>query len=211
MPSGGSLLVVVATEAEVPSVSGAETLVCGVGKTAAAAATALRLLDGGVGAAVSFGVAGAYPGGGLAVGDVAVATEVAVVDEGLETGPSFEPFERADMPVPGAAWTATDPELRTHLFSPGAAEFTIVCGRVATVSVCAGTERLASERAASGAVAESMEGAAVAHAASCFDIPFVEVRGISNACGPRGGAPFELAVAVRNASVVLARLAEASV
>ena len=205
----GSLLVVVATEVEIPSLGGVETLVCGVGKSAAGVRTALRLVDGGVRAVVSFGVAGAYPGGGIELGDVVVATEVAVVDEGLETGARFEPFDRPDMPVPGADWTATDPGLCTRLDAPVGADFSLARGRIATISVCAGTERLANERASSGAVAESMEGAAVGYAASCCDVPFVELRGISNACGPREGAAFELALAVRNAGVALARLVEA--
>jgi futalosine hydrolase len=48
-----------------------------------------------------------------------------------------------------------------------------------------------------------MEGAAVAYAASLFGAPFAELRGISNFCGPREGARFELAAAVRNAARLL--------
>jgi len=205
----GTLLIVVATEAERPLVDVGEVLVCGVGKSAAAAATALRLADGGIAGVVSFGVAGAYPGSGLAVGDVAVAAEVAVLDEGLETGAAFRPFARPGMEVPGAAWTPTDPVLRSELALSGHT-FAVVVGRVATVSVCAGTERLARERAETGAVAEGMEGAAVALAAARHGVPFVEVRGISNPCGPRDGAPFDLAAGVRAASAVLAGLGDRS-
>jgi nucleoside phosphorylase len=89
--------------------------------------------------------------------------------------------------------------------APGGDGFRVVRGRIATVSVCAGSERLARERGATGAVAESMEGAAVAFAATLFGLPFAEVRGISNLCGPREGARFDLATAVRNASAVLVR------
>lgn len=203
------LLIVVATEAERPRCAVGEVLVCGVGKSAAATATALRLADGGVRGVVSFGVAGAYPGAGLAVGDVVVATEAAIVDEGLDTGGDFRPFSRPGMPVPGAAWTPTDPVLRSELALDGH-PFRVASGRVATVSVCAGAERLARERAAAGALAEGMEGAAVALAAARHGVPFVEVRGISNPCGPRDGAPFDLKTAVRHASAVLAGLGRAS-
>ncbi len=202
-----TLLVVVATDAESPDPAAGEILVCGVGKAAAATATALRLADGGIDAVVSFGVAGAYPRSGLAVGDVVVATEVAVLDEGLETGSSFQRFERPGMSVPGASWTPTDPMLRSDLVG-SAAGFRIAEGRIGTVSVCAGSERLADERGAGSVLAEGMEGAAVALAAARHGVPFVEVRGISNPCGPRSDAPFDLASAIRNANTVLMRLAQ---
>jgi futalosine hydrolase len=194
----GTLLLVVATSAEVPPAFAGEVLVCGVGKTGAAAATAARLAKGGVRGVVSFGVAGAYPASGLAVGDVVVASEVAVVDEGLETGAAFVTFAKPGMGVPGAAWMPCDPSLVGD--APRDAAFRVARGRIATVSVCAGTERLALERAATGAVAESMEGAAVAFAASLYGVAFAEVRGISNPCGPREGARFDLRTAVANAA-----------
>jgi futalosine hydrolase len=208
MPASAPLLIVCATDAECPGLPGTEELVCGVGKTGAAAAVAVRLGQAGVRAVVSFGVAGAYPGGGLAVGDVVVADRCRVIDEGLEQGASFTPFERPGMDVPGAAWIETDAALRSALLTGGHLPFSVRAGPVATVSVCAGTARLAQERARDGAVAESMEGAAVAHVAARFGVPFVEVRGISNPCGPRAGAPFDLRAAVTNARRVLARLVE---
>ncbi len=197
-------LVVVATEAERPRAFAGEVLVCGVGKSAAAVATATRLAQGGVAGVVSFGVAGAYPASGLALGDVAVATEVAVLDEGLGTARGFRPFERPGMPVPAAAWTATDALLRAPFAGDGDG-FRVALGRVATVSVCAGTDRLVRERSATGALAEGMEGAAIALACARHGVPFAELRGISNPCGPRDGAPFDLALAVAHASAVLAR------
>ena len=204
------VLVVVATEAERPN-GEFEIVVSGVGKTAAAVVTAERLATGPpVPAVVSFGVAGAYPGTALAVGDVVVATEIAIVDEGLDAGSRFVPFSRPGMEVPGAAWVPTDAALVGRLVVNRARRFAVRSGRMATVSVCAGTDRLAAERARQGALAESMEGAAVAFAAARRGIPFVEVRGISNLCGLRDGAPFNLAAAIRNAANVLEALAVAA-
>jgi futalosine hydrolase len=198
-------LIVVATEVERPS-GDFEVLVCGVGKTAAAVVTAERLAVGPpVPAIVSFGVAGAYPSAGLVVGDVIIATEVALVDEGLDAGSHFVPFSRPGMEVPGGAWTATDSSLVRRL-AAGAHRFAVRSGRVATVSVCAGSHELARERSRDGALAESMEGAAVAYAARRRGVPFIEVRGISNLCGPRSGAPFEIVSAVQHAAEVLAAL-----
>jgi futalosine hydrolase len=207
------IVVAVATDAERPALpataassataGGFEVLVTGVGKVGAAVAAARRLAAGGVEAIVSFGVAGAYPGTLLDAGDVVVALATAVLDEGLETGTRFVPFARPGMTGPGAAWTPTDERLRDRLLSGGPRAYRVVAGRIATVSVCAGTARLAAEREALGASAEGMEGAAVAVAAAHAGVPFAEVRGISNRCGPREGAPFDLATAVAHAAEVL--------
>lgn len=202
-------LVVVATEAERPP-GDFDVLVCGVGKTGAAVRTAERLAellaaDAAPSCVVSFGVAGAYPSSGLRVGDVVVATAVAVVDEGLDAGDRFVPFARPGMDVPGAAWTDCDPSLVDRMVSGPPPGFAVLAARIATVSVCAGTLRLAEERGRIAA-AESMEGAAVACAARSRGVAFAEVRGISNPCGPRDGARFDLGTAVANASLVLATL-----
>ena len=150
MDTGAAPLIVVATEAERPGLALADVLVTGVGKTAAATATALRLHEGDVAAVVSFGVAGAYPSSGLSVGDVVVASQVRVVDEGLETGSKFVPFSRPGMAVPGAEWIAADPVLRSALLAGDQEPFRVKDGPLATVSVCAGTTRMAQERAATG-------------------------------------------------------------
>lgn len=197
------VVVLVATAAERPPEGPWEVVVCGVGKTGAATAAQRRLAQGGVDAIVSFGVAGAYPASLLDVGDVVVASETAVIDEGLETGDAFVPFARPGMDVPGAAWRATDAGLRDRLLSGGPFPFRTGAGRVATVSVCAGSERLARERGSTGALAEGMEGAAIAHVAALHGTPFAEVRGISNPCGPRAGAPFDLRTAAEHAAEVL--------
>lgn len=208
------VLVVVATPPERPAGSAAdgfEVLVTGVGKSAAAVAATTRLAAGPrPSAVISFGVAGAYPASGLAVGDVVVATHVAAVDEGLDAGDRFVPFAGTarGFDVPGAAWTAADAALVDRLVSGPPRAFTVVAGRVATVSVCSGTARLADERGRGGVLAEGMEGAAVALAAARHGVPFAEVRGISNPCGPRDAAPFDVATAVANASAVLAALRE---
>ncbi len=204
--AAGTILVVVATEAERPDRHDIEVLVCGVGKTGAATSTALRLASGGVDAVISFGVAGAYPESGMHIGDVIIATETAVVDEGLDDGAHFVPFHKPGMEVPGASWLATDSELARCLGCTPSEGFSIHLGRLATVSVCAGSTRLALERAAMGAAAEGMEGAAVAIAAARHGVRFIELRGISNYCGPREGGVFDLELAVRNAAEVLANI-----
>jgi futalosine hydrolase len=59
-------------------------------------------------------------------------------------------------------------------------------GPIATVATCSGTDAGAQEVARrTGAIAEAMEGAAVAHAARRFGVPALEIRTISNATGNR--------------------------
>ena len=202
------MLIVCATSApDTPcrqAVSGAEVVVCGVGKIAAASETALALARHRYGLVVSAGVAGALPRSDLAVGDVVVATKVRVVDEGLRTGSGFVPFDRPGMPVPGARWAVPDPEWRSRVLSVQVQGFRLRSGPVATVSECAGTDELAHERASQGFVAEAMEGAAVAHAAEHHRVPFLELRAISNPCGNRDGTPFELERPMANLAIVLA-------
>lgn len=199
------LLIVCATDGEIPDVPFGRVAVCGVGKAAAAVATMSALAAEPASGVVSFGVAGALAAH-LDVGDVVVGRTARVLDEGLETGDRFTSFADGPMPVPaGDAPLRADPRLLDVLLVPASLPFRLLDGDIGTVSVCAGSRRLADERAAL-ACAEAMEGAAVALAAAAFDVPFVEVRGISNRCGPRDGAPFDLETSVRNATRVLARL-----
>ena len=137
------------------------------------------------------------------------APRVAVLDEGIDDGSSFTPFARPGMTVPGSEWIAVDENLRAAIRPRPGPDFRVVHGPIGTVSVCAGSQRLHDERTRTGAIAEAMEGAAVAHAAREAGVPFLEIRGISNPCGPRGGAPFDLAIAVGNAANVLAELTSA--
>lgn len=208
-----AVLIVCATEAEATpcreAVPGAEVVVCGVGKIAAASEAALALARRRHEVVVSAGVAGALPRSDLRVGDVVVATKVRVVDEGLRTGSGFVPFDRPGMPVPGARWAVPDPEWRSRFLSVPTQGFRLRSGPVATVSECAGTDELAQERASLGFVAEAMEGAAVAHSAAHHGVPFVELRSISNPCGNRDGAPFELERPMANLALVLAAVLSA--
>lgn len=204
-----TLLIVVATEGErpaIPETDDVEVLVSGVGKIGAALATAERLAQGDVTDVVSFGVAGALPALGLAVGDVVVATAVASIDEGRRDPDRFVSFDL--MPVPGAEWRPVNETLRTLIRSSRDGGYAIVHGRIATVSVCCGTAELAAERKLTASIAEGMEGAAIAEAAARAGVAFAEIRGVSNLCGPREGQPFDVPTAIENASEVLATFIE---
>lgn len=179
-------------------------LLCsGVGKTNAAMAAAAALGTIAPRLLLGVGVGGAYPGAGLSVGDLAVATEEWYGDDGADTGEGWLGLEALGLP----AWEApggeryfnrfpADPGLGAALARASSRVAAVRAGAFVTVSTVTGTAaraRVLEERF--GGVCESMEGAALAHAAAAFGVPFAEVRGISNAVGPRDRASWRLAEA----------------
>lgn len=56
------------------------------------------------------------------------------------------------------------------------------------------------------ALAENMEGSAIAQTCLLFDVPFLELRGISNIAGVRDKAQWDLGAAIRHCAAVVMRL-----
>lgn len=180
-----NILVVVSVEAEraaiaaqLPAGSGVELLVGGVGPAAAAAATSAALATApGTELVLCAGIGGGFAP--LAVGDLAVASGIVFADLGAETADGFVPAselgfgERYDV----AAKLGVELAERTggHL------------GTILTVATVTGTAVTAARLAGRfpDAVAEGMEGAGVAAAASRHGVAFGELRAVSNAVGPR--------------------------
>jgi futalosine hydrolase len=178
---------------------GVDVLHAGVSKAnaAAAVARALRAGDGPSdhGAIVNIGIGGALPradgtGFTLSVGQVIVASRVEFGDEGILTDAGFQDVAAMGFPLdaPGACGFACDAGLVERLAPAGH-----LVGPIATVSTCSGTDALAREVAKrTGALAESMEGAAVGLVAARLGVPFVEVRAISNYTGARAAQQWDL-------------------
>ena len=83
--------------------------------------------------------------------------------------------------------------------------FGAVAGPFVTVSACSGTGARGAELAGRfGAVCESMEGAAYAHVAALYGVPFLEVRGISNRVEDRDLSAWRL----HDAAAIAARAVE---
>ncbi len=164
------------------------------------------------------GVAGAYPGSGLAVGDLALATEEVYADTGVlapEGWLSTEAIGLALADVGGREYFNAFP------LDPGLVDAAlrvvqeaawpeprprIAAGRFLTSSLVTG--RADDGRALAGrwhALAESMEGAAAAHVCALHGVPFLEVRGISNLVADRDKAAWDLrGAAARAAAAALA-------
>lgn len=152
---------------------------------------------------VNVGIAGAYPGSGLAVGDLVAGESEVFGDIGMEL-----PGPEAFLPLGGMPWA--DPEYREPLpltlapfHRPG--HFPrLRAGRGCTVNACAGRRETGElRRRLFGADFESMEGAAAALAGSLAGIPVAEVRAISNIAAERDMRPANVDRALENLGAFL--------
>lgn len=193
---------------------------CGIGKASAAAAVTELLLTEHPDALLVFGCGGAYPGSGLANGDLALATGETFADEGVLAPEGFLDLSSIDLPMTEAAGRPLfnhiplDSILSKELFPTLEAEarrmgHRAAQGPFATVSTCSGTDASGADIARrTGALCENMEGAAVALACARREVPCVEVRSISNLVEDRDRSRWELRLASENAQqAVLALLA----
>jgi futalosine hydrolase len=181
----------------------------GVGKSNAAAAMSALLEQHHPTAVLLTGCGGAYPGTGLAVGDLALASEEIFGDEGVATAEGF--LDMADLGFPLARVGETnfynrfplDEPLRSRALplielAAQAVNRRLACGAFVTVSSCSGTlsggARLGERW---GGLCENMEGAAVAQSCLLYGTPLLEVRGISNLVEDRDLSRWDLRGAAR--------------
>ena len=137
---------------------------------------------------------------------VVVASASGYADEGAITPSGFMDMATLGFPMWDGARAdkgrcsaiATDPALRDALASTLRVSLhdRVHVGGIATVSTCSGTDASARDTAArTGAVAEAMEGAAVAHALGPRGgvvAGFAEIRVISNTTGDRDRQVWDL-------------------
>ncbi len=160
---------------------------------------------------VNLGIAGAYPGSGLVVGDLVVGESECFGDLGLETpGPeSFQPVAtlpwaddlyRHPLPLEMGTWSWDPQGPKGRLVDSGR----LHRGRGCTVNQCTGKEATGTlRRALFQADFESMEGAAVALVAKIQKIPISEMRAISNFASTRDMRPENIALALGNLGVYI--------
>ncbi|HEX2092379.1 MAG TPA: futalosine hydrolase [Longimicrobiaceae bacterium] len=188
----------------------------GMGKTNAAQAATALLETRAVRGVVGFGIAGAYPGSGLEVGGVALASEAVYADEGVLAPDGWLSVEEIGIPllerdgIRRFNHFPLDPvrveQARSALEAAG---IRVRVGPALTVSACSGTTSRGRELAQRhGALTEGMEGAALAHVCALYDVPFLELRGISNPVEDRDLTRWriaEAAEAAQRAARVLVR------
>jgi futalosine hydrolase len=162
----------------------------GMGKASAAHAATLLLTHFDPEALLIFGVGGAYPSSGAKVGDIALAKEEIAGDEGVLTLDGFKDTQYIGIPLLKTAtstiyttYPASDRLLERSRKALASArrDNNVHVGPFVTLSTCTGTATRARElENRYHGLCENMEGAAAAHAALCHDVPWLEVRGISN-------------------------------
>ncbi len=176
----------------------------GVGKANAAAATLALLESWQPLVVVALGCGGAYPGSGLEVGDLALATEELYGDEGSLTPAGFRDLECLGLPllqvnqrryynrypVDAKLLEKSRPLLQQTM---DGMERRMAAGTFVTVSCCSGTDAAGKEMAErTSGLCENMEGAAVAQICAQYGVPFLELRGISNLVEDRDPARWDL-------------------
>jgi futalosine hydrolase len=179
-----SLLVVTAVEPERDAIRAAlgdrdvTVLVGGVGPAAAAAATSAALAAAEHELVINAGIGGGFAP--LGVGGIAVAATIVFADLGAETETGFAAVSTLGF---GTDRYEVAPQLAIELTDRTGGRL----GTVLTVATVTGTAATADELRGRypDAVAEGMEGAGVAAAASLHGVPFAEIRTISNLVGPR--------------------------
>lgn len=135
------------------------------------------------------GCGGSYPGSDLRIGDLALAKSEFFGDLGVATVDKFIPLEQLNLPqnrqlapaIQQSFLLNSDLLKRAQKILPEA-----ICGAFVTVNCCSSNPELSIElQQRSRGICENMEGAAVAQVCAEFDIPLLELRGISNPTGTR--------------------------
>ncbi|KAF0219755.1 MAG: purine phosphorylase family [Geobacteraceae bacterium] len=190
--------------------------VTGMGKVNAAASITSLLERHKPGLLINTGCAGAYAGGGLAVGDLALATTEIFGDEGVLTPTGWESLEFIGIPALERkgnryfnefplSFSATEKAMQLAI----ALGLPIRRGRFVTVSTCSGTKARGEELFSQfGGICENMEGAAAAQVALIYGVDCLEVRGISNLVEDRDLSNWDIPLAVERVQRFVLRFIE---
>lgn len=177
----------------------------GIGKINAAHAATAAIENFPVKKIINFGIGGAYPGSGLANGDVAIASKEILGDEGVISSKGWEGLEKIGIPL-----VMSGKKKYFNEFPVGASrvlpvsnierrDFKVKSGAFVTVSAASGSTRRAKElERRFSAICENMEGAAIAHTCMIYNMPMFEIRGISNTAGVRDKRRWDMKLASLN-------------
>ena len=179
----------------------------GIGKVNAAAATAVMIDRHQPQLVINTGCAGAYSGSGLSIGDLVVACEEVLADDGVIVTEGWKDLAFMKLSTGAQGGQAcfntlplsTDASERAVQLADYYGIF-LMRGRCATVSTCSGTLQRGAELAERwNVVAESMEGAAVAQVCLRYAVDCLEIRGISNLVEDRDMKSWDIPRAVEAA------------
>ncbi|RII28070.1 MAG: futalosine hydrolase [Geobacter sp.] len=176
----------------------------GIGKINAAAATAALVERFRPGLVINTGCAGAYQGSGLSIGNLAVASEEILGDEGVVTSEGWQDLRSMGLPslVQGNRMHYNEIPLSKHAAEKAMqlADYygvNLARGRFITVSTCSGSRQRGEELVRLfAAISENMEGAAVALTCLRYGVDCLEIRGISNLVDERDMRTWDIPRAV---------------
>ena len=167
-----------------------QVVVCagGVGKVNAAAAPAVMIDRYQPQLVINIGCAGAYVGSGLTIGNLVVASEEILADDGVVVADGWKDLRYMNLPsVEQGGMNCFNMLPLSRHASEKAMQLAdyygvdLTRGRSATVSTCSGTRQYGVELAQRwNALIENMEGAAVAQVCLRCGVDCLEIRGISN-------------------------------
>ena len=172
----------------------------GPGPVAAALSTAsLLALGPEYDLVISAGIAGGFRGR-AEIGDIVLADQVIAADQGVMTDEGFSTLRDLGLPGEGG-YAVGNVEHRARLAS---GPYRLLAGDILTLSSMTGTDARAAELASRypRAVAEAMEGYGVIEATrrsserTGRDIPFAEIRAISNIIGRRDRSTWNIPLAL---------------
>lgn len=161
---------------------------------------------------IQTGCGGGFEQAGIEIGDVAIASAEIDAQLGLEQDKAGTAVGRLPFPVirkPGKeifncypvdkeAFNSAVKSLKTGLAGSDA---TVVTGPFITVAtVTASFGRAGDLHRRHGAIVENMEGSGAAHVAALYDIPFLEIRAVSNKVGARDKRKWDLPLSFQRCS-----------
>lgn len=191
----------------------------GLGKVNAAHAATCIIEKYPVNAIINIGVGGAYPGSGLNIGDIAIASKEIYGDEGVIGPRGWGSLREIGIPLVQAdgkkyfnEFPVTPPAIPPLIRGDkGDVELKIKTGNFVTVSAVTGTQKRARElEKRFNALCENMEGAAIAQVCTLYKIPVFEIRGISNIVGIRDKRRWNLQLASENCQKITLNIIDTS-
>lgn len=211
------ILVVAATPLEAQLMHSNDPLVTGIGAVNTAHALTARLATGPKPSIViQTGIAGAFVQANVDVCSVLLADTEIYGDLGVLTPSGWRPLEEIGIPLLAATasrearfnYFPLDPAL-VRRASAAAGSMIARTGKFLTVSEVTGVRAKADELYERfAALCESMEGAAAAHVCALYDVPFLEVRGVSNLVEDRDRSKWRIPEAAQAAQRVVLKLLE---
>ena len=211
------MLIIAATPLEAARLGSSRVVITGIGAVNAAhALTEYLVTRPRPSLVIQVGIAGAYVPGGVPVGAVVLATSDTYGDLGVLTPQGWRPADEIGIPLVEAYGAHPARFNEFPLDAELVARAAAVCGSLVaatgpflTVSTVTGVRARGDElHRQFGALCESMEGAAAAHVCALHELPFLEVRGVSNLVEDRNRAAWRITEAADAAQTVALRLAE---